>query len=121
MGRATKGEENRDARSKERIMFPAYQHQERRIVHGVIAVFVLATCLRVWVGPTAFVEPARAQIPDAGTQRKVLVEEARRTNELLTEIKELLEVGTFNVRTVGADNQAHTPVTPPGGRKPARP
>ena len=67
---------------------------------------MLLTCLKVWIGPTRLIERAEAQIPDAGLQRKQLLDEARLTNLLLGEIKQILEKGTINVRTNGADNQA---------------
>lgn len=95
-------------------------HQPRSAIGGlraVIGLFVLATCLWVWVGPGTILEPARAQIPDSGMQRKLLLEEARQTNLLLTEIKQLLKDHTFNVRIEGADNQADAPAIPRrGGR-----
>lgn len=102
-------------------MFTRYQPQKRRLLYGAISLFALLTCLRIWVGPATFVEPARAQIPDSGMQRKLLLEEARQTNRLLAEIKQLLENGTFNVRMQGADNQAPAPTVPAGGRKTPRP
>jgi len=92
-----------------------YQYQNHRWLLGVFGFFVLLTCIRVWVGPAAILEQAQAQIPDSGKQRKLLVEEARRTNQLLTEIKLLLETSTFNVRIQGADNQAGTPAKHPRG------
>ncbi len=92
-----------------------YQYQNHRWLLGVFGFFVLLTCIRVWVGPAAILEQAQAQIPDSGKQRKLLVEEARRTNQLLTEIKLLLETCTFNVRIQGADNQAGIPAKHPRG------
>lgn len=70
------------------------------------ALYALAvlTCLRVWLGPMQILPRAEAQIPDAGMQRKQLLEEVHRTNELLTEIKQMLTAHTFNVRMAGADN-----------------
>ena len=75
----------------------------------LMVLVVLATCLRVWMGPVAITESARAQIPDSGLQRQQVLEETRRTNLLLTEIKQVLISHTFNVRVQGADNQADTP------------
>ena len=83
--------------------------QQSRWLHYAIALLLLLICLRVWSGPVPIVEPAQAQIPDAGTQRVQMLEEARRTNQLLSEIKELLKTQTFNVRMQGADNQADAP------------
>ncbi len=87
-------------------MVTQYQLQKRRLLQVGISLFVLLTCIRVWVGPVAILEPAQAQIPDSGMQRKLLLEEARRTNQLLAEIKQLLKTHTFNVRVQGADNQS---------------
>lgn len=86
-----------------------YQHEKRRWIHRTIVFVVLLTCLRVWLGPMAIVEPAYAQIPDPGMQRKQLLEETRKSNRLLTEIQQLLKTHTFNVRVQGADNQADAP------------
>lgn len=93
-------------------MVTRYQSQKRRLLHGGISLFVLLTCIRVWVGPQAILEQAQAQIPDSGMQRKLLLEEARQTNQLLSEIKQLLKTHTFNVRIQGADNQADRPARP---------
>lgn len=87
-------------------MTTRYQSQKRRLLHGGISLFALLTCIRVWVGPQAILEQAQAQIPDSGMQRKLLLEETRKTNQLLLEIKQLLKTHTFNVRIQGADNQA---------------
>ena len=68
--------------------------------------FLAATCLKVWTGGASFVTDARAQLPDPGLQRKEMVAEVRRTNELLTDILALLKSGKLHVRVEGADNQA---------------
>ena len=80
--------------------------QQHRLLRSVIGVFVLLTCLRVWVGPMPLLQRAQAQIPDSGMQRKLLLEETKRTNRLLSDIKHIIETTTFNVRIEGADNQA---------------
>lgn len=92
-----------------------YQYQNSRWLYGVFGLFLLLTCIRVWVGPAAILEQAQAQVPDSGKQRRLLLEETRRTNQLLTEIRQLLEAHTFNVRIQGADNQADTPSAPRRG------
>ncbi|MGD2110040.1 MAG: hypothetical protein PVI86_11705 [Phycisphaerae bacterium] len=74
-----------------------------------LGVVVLATCLRVWIGPATILPEAQAQLPDSAKQRKQLVAETQRTNQLLLEIKTLLADQTLNVRVVGADNQAPAP------------
>ena len=92
-----------------------FQPQKRRWLYDVFCLFVLLTCLRTWIGPTPVLQVAQAQIPDAGAQRKLLLDEARQTNQLLTEIKHLLENRTLNVRIQGADNQV--PAAPSDGSK----
>jgi hypothetical protein len=72
-----------------------------RIAGGL---FVIATCLRVWIGPLPVLPAAYGQIPDAGLQRKQILEESIRTNQLLSEIRLLLAEKTLNVRIAGADN-----------------
>ena len=89
------------------------QHQKRGFLANAVLVFALATCLRVWIGPDRILPEARAQIPDAGMQRKLLVDEVRKTNRLLTEIKEILTSHTLNAPSKGADNQAHPPAQEP--------
>jgi hypothetical protein len=85
-----------------------------RFISVAISFFLLMTCLRVWIGPAPLLPRAEAQIPDAGLQRKLALEEAQRTNQLLSDIKRLLETHTLNVRIQGADNPAD------GGRDPRR-
>jgi len=74
------------------------------LLRTLIGLFLILTCLRVWVGPQPILERAHAQIPDAGLQRKQLVEEAARTNQLLSDIKRILESETLKVRVQSADN-----------------
>ena len=92
------------------------QAHGHRWLRAALGILVLGTCLRVWLGPTTVISPAQAQIPDSGMQRKLLLEETRRTNQLLKEIKQLLEKHTFNVRVDGADNQAQRPISPGSGK-----
>jgi hypothetical protein len=75
----------------------------------VIGLGVLLTAIRVWTGPVLLVEPASAQIPDSGLQRQQLLEETRRTNQLLQEITKTLNSGTLNVRFPSADNPSDAP------------
>lgn len=79
--------------------------RSHRFVDRLVVFFVILTCFRIWIGPFPLLERAEAQIPDAGLQRKQLVDEARRTNELLSDIKRILETQTLHVRLQGADNQ----------------
>lgn len=76
-----------------------------RVFRGAIVALVVATCVRVWIGPAGFIPEARAQIPDAGSQRHALTQETRRTNQLLTEILTTLRKGTLKVELRGTDNK----------------
>ena len=75
-----------------------------RILRAGFTMFVLLTCIRVWTGPVAVEKTALAQIPDSGMQRKQQIDEAKKTNQLLSEIKLLLAEGVLNVRVQSADN-----------------
>ena len=90
-------------------MLTASQHQRPRFLTRALVIFVLLTCLRVWLWPASVLPGAQAQIPDSGLQRKLLLEEVQQTNRLLGEVREILRSHTFNVRIEGADNQAHPP------------
>ena len=83
----------------------SHQPRSRRFMDRLVVFFVILTCFRIWLGPFPLLERAEAQIPDAGLQRKQLVDESRRTNELLSDIKRILETQTLHVRLEGADNQ----------------
>ena len=84
-----------------------------RILKGALWAFIGLSLLRVWAAP-GLLQRAEAQIPDAGLQRKQLLDEAHRTNELLSEIRILLAEGTLNVKLKGADNQAGPGSVPRG-------
>jgi len=89
-------------------ILPNRQSSSSVLLRAAAAIVVLLTCLRVWIGPFQILPEARAQIPDAGLQRKLLIEEAQRTNLLLSDIKRILESGNLNVRIQGADNQVRS-------------
>lgn len=91
-----------------------YQHQHGRSARILFLIVVLATCFRVWVGPFPLTSQAQAQLPDSALQRIQLLKESRRTNQILGEIKQLLQSHTLNVRVVGADKKA-VPSTPRRG------
>ena len=70
----------------------------------LLPALIAATCIRVWLIPGGGVLPrAQAQIPDSGMQRKQILSAAQRTNELLTQIADILGSGTIQVRLVDAD------------------
>lgn len=80
----------------------------RVVLRLILGLFLMATCLHVWTGPLPMLQTAYGQIPDAGLQRKLILEEAVRTNQLLSEIRQLLAEKTLNVRITGADNSKDT-------------
>jgi hypothetical protein len=81
-----------------------------------IGLLILVTCLRVWVGPTPVLPEAKGQLSNPASQRQLVLEEARRTNRLLEDIKKMLKDHTFNVRVAGADNQGPAPALPRDGK-----
>ena len=81
-----------------------YQYSQPRWFMRIIIAFVIATCVRVWIGPESILNEAEAQLPDSALQRKQILEENRKTNHLLTEIKKILRSETLHVRLRGADN-----------------
>ena len=81
----------------------------------ILTVSVLATCLKIWVGSPPLLPQAQAAQANPAQQRKLAIAEAVRTNELLSDIKGLLEHHTLNVRIRSADNQ------PDGARNPRKP
>jgi len=85
-------------------MSDEYQLWKPRFWRTLVVGFVLLSCLRAWIGTAPQSDVALAQIPDSGLQRKLLIEESKRTNQLLTEIRQILSERTFNVRIQGADN-----------------
>jgi len=90
---------------------------EAKYLRWLAAAFVLASCVRAWIGPELTIPRAAAQIPDSGLQRNILIEEARRTNQLLTELKDLLRKETINVRIAAEVPQTVQPQTPARGGK----
>ena len=76
-----------------------------RWLRVAVGAILAATCVRVWLGPINFVPQAQAQIPNAGAQRADLVREAERTNQLLTEIVQILKTETLNVQVTGTDKK----------------
>jgi len=90
------------------MTMPELTHQVRRpsLPAIILAAFVLMSCLKVWMPAERMLEPARAQIPNPATDRRELLQIGRRTNELLTDIKRILESKTLHVTLERADNPA---------------
>ena len=87
-----------------------------RLLRIVVGLVLLLTCVRVWIGPVPLAARAEAQTVNPALQRKQVLEEARRTNQLLSDIKLILESQTLNVRMEGADNSAGSaPIPRPQG------
>jgi len=89
----------------------AHRHQptggrSARWYRTLLILFLVATCWKVWVGEPQVLPIASAQIPDSGMQRKVLINEVRITNQLLTQLNATLKSHTFKVRIEGTDKQA---------------
>ncbi|MHC5109912.1 MAG: hypothetical protein ACYTHJ_08550 [Planctomycetota bacterium] len=85
------------------------QHQDRRFSSIVLKCILVLTCLRVWLGPIPWEEKAYARLPDSGLQRKQMLDQAMKTNEILTRIERLLKTHTFKVAVEGADNSSGRP------------
>lgn len=84
-----------------------------RVLRAALLLLALATFAKVWLGPFSLTSEALGQIPDSGAQRKLLIDEARRTNELLQDIKQILTEKTINVRVQSADNPPDAPIRTP--------
>jgi hypothetical protein len=67
-------------------------------ITGLMAIIAV----ELWVGLSDG-SRAQAQIPDTGLQRKQIVDEARRTNELLEKILDHLRTGSVKVKLENAD------------------
>lgn len=91
----------------------SFEHRRGQILRYVFFGGLLLTCLKVWIGPVSIASEVQAQLPDSAAQRKQQIDEQRRTNELLTDIKRILEDRTLKVRLEGADNPASAPISVP--------
>lgn len=72
---------------------------------AAIAVFLLTIAIELWGLSGALPATAVAQVPDTGLQRKQLIDEARRTNELLSAILDQLRGGVIKVESVNPDKE----------------
>lgn len=82
-------------------------HQDRlglATVRGVLLLLAVVGGASLISGPLRFLEPAVAQIPDSGLQRKQILAEAVRANQLLGEIKQILSTMAIDLRAATADN-----------------
>ena len=81
----------------------------------LVILFLAATCWKVWLGDPQVLSIAAAQIPDSGMQRKVLIDEIRNTNRLISQMAATMKTHTFKVRIEGTDKQATTKRSVRGG------
>ncbi len=88
----------------ERKPRPAFGSPPRIFFYALIA----ATCCKVWLGSDSVLPVANAQIPDSGNQRRLIIQEIRKTNVLLQQIHDTLANGTIKVHSGGADNARAT-------------
>jgi len=88
------------------------EHQPR--YRPLVVAFLIATCIRVWIGPISVTPRAYAQIPNAGKQRLELVQQTRKTNELLARIAKTLESGTLKVEIASTDKPVGQRPSPHG-------
>jgi hypothetical protein len=83
------------------------------VLRWLLVAFVLASCVRVWLGSVDVVPQAQAQIPDSGMQRQQLLDATRETNSLLRKIQSTLQDGTLNVRVASTDKTGDGDNAPP--------
>ena len=80
----------------------------------LVAVFLVLTAVRVWVGPVGFESRVSAQVPRApfgsAGQRDQMVKELRQVNQTLSAILQTLKTGVLKVQP-----------SDPGKKAPARP
>jgi hypothetical protein len=57
-----------------------------------------------WAGPS-LVAPAQAQIPDAGAQRIMMIDELKLMNAKMDKVIQVLEAGKFQVTIVKEDEK----------------
>ncbi len=76
-----------------------------RILLTVIAVLLAIIALELWHAGPGMTPAASAQIPDSGLQRVNLIDEARRTNALLSDILEHLRTKPVKVEMQRTDKK----------------
>ena len=85
-------------------MFQPTHRTPRSPLRIVLIAFCVVTAWKAWTAPGSLLPTAQAQIQDVGAQRVALIKEARKTNQLLTELLQIARQGTIKVRIDGADN-----------------
>ena len=77
-----------------------------KVLRFFLGVILAVTFIRVWAGPTSWAADAKAQIPDAGSQRADLLQEVRKTNDLLRKVVKILETQSVKVEVQNAAGTA---------------
>ncbi len=90
----------------------------RRFLRVLLGAVLVATCVKVWLGPSTAIPTAQAQIPNAGNQRLQLVNEVRKSNELLAQIALILKSQTLKVEVQGTDKTNVGRLRRPTGQRP---
>lgn len=73
---------------------------------SVIAVLLAVLIVELWALRPDSTTPAHAQIPDTGLQRQQIVDEQRRTNDLLSATLEHLRTKPIKVRVEASEKPA---------------
>jgi hypothetical protein len=71
---------------------------------GVVVVLQSLTLVGQWVGPS-YVQPAAAQVPDAGAQRIEMISELSELNDKFDKLIEIMESGDLQVRVAMPDEK----------------
>lgn len=72
---------------------------------GVVMLVLMNALLLIdrWAGPSSLLPAAMAQVADSGAQLQALIEQTKKSNELLARIAARLEKGPVPVRDVTKD------------------
>jgi hypothetical protein len=72
---------------------------------AIVIVLQAVTLVGQWVtGPSFYVSPAHAQVPDAGAQRVQMIDQLKSINEKLDKLVSVLESGNLQVQAVMPDD-----------------
>jgi hypothetical protein len=94
-----------------------------RFTRGVLVTLtalLTIIAIELWAMQPDVVSPAQAQVPDSGLQRYQMIDEARRTNQLLEQILEHLRTKPVKVNITDTD-KAKDGARPLTVGKPAKP
>jgi len=74
-----------------------------RLLLAAITALLAVIAVELWAARPPLAGQAQAQIPDSGLQRNVLIDEARRTNQLLADILNHLQNKPVKVKPADTD------------------